>query len=331
MRVVLDAALFDPAQPNPLELVALVQLGFEGRHLLMTEPLEDARVQAWLAARGEREQEACQLALERGLREQARTRSSLTVRVSGIDVQPARRQGELVLALEPALRFLRSPFLVLVEDRDADRAFVFAMAKPEWRERLGELEGRGSLHFEHGGGITRMRDTVRDVARDIADRTRYWVLFDSDSLAPGRRSTDADKLVQACRDRVEFHCLERRAIENYIPMAALLHWAEHAAPGNRDSMKRTARAFRNLQPSQRHHYKMRRGFAGDAGRDDAANAATLFDDLEPGVRQTLQGGFGGEVSEVLSWHGWSAWDSWQSSEPDREETSRMIECLFDCL
>ena len=51
MRVILETALFDPAQPNPLELIAIVQLGFEGRHLVVTDPLEDPTVDAWLASR----------------------------------------------------------------------------------------------------------------------------------------------------------------------------------------------------------------------------------------------------------------------------------------
>jgi hypothetical protein len=116
MKVIIEASLFEPAAAPPLDLLSLLHLGYEGRHLITTDPLEDAGVSLWLAARGDKESRACQLAFETGLREQSRIQSAFTVRVQAGVFTPRVERRELILSLPDALVFLRSAFRVLLED-----------------------------------------------------------------------------------------------------------------------------------------------------------------------------------------------------------------------
>jgi len=304
MKVNLDPTLFESGCSNVLDLLALLHLGFEGRHLMAPEPPEDPRVESWLGDRGALEAQECRLAFENGVREQTRTSFALTVRVTP-DVGPVRLQGaELVLSLQDALACLRSPFRVLVENQVADRRFLLAMARPEWKQRLLDMERMGWLRFEHGGGIDQMQQTVNAAANSLAQGARLWVMFDSDALFPSIPSQRVSALIRTCQRHVRFHCLERRSIESYIPSMALAHWAEYTG-GDRDQKITRFRALRSMADAQRWHYNMKHGFHGDRRRDDLSNVGNLYNGLVDSTRAALELGFGGNISDVFEWHTWS--------------------------
>jgi hypothetical protein len=326
MKVTLEASLFESARGNALDLLALLQLGFEGRHLMTTDPLDDPRVSEWLAARAQDESLECRLALEAGVRVQLRTPSAFSVRIQTGAFPPRVERRELILSLSEALEFLRSPFQVLLEDKLHDREFILAIAKPEWRERLLEMERKKWLHFEHGGGLSRMPETVRKARQSPVTRLCLWVLFDSDSLAPGKPSEPVRKFMGICGADIAFHCLERRAVENYLPLMALEHWASYDSGSHEHT--RTFRAFKSMTPSCRAHYNLKHGFHGDSRRDDHANVGTLYDDLPPQTRQALDHGFGPTIASLFARHTWSNWEWWMDAGQEREEGGRIIQSLF---
>lgn len=333
MKVILEASLFELARSDALGLLSLLHLGYEGRHLMTSDPLEDVRVAQWLAARSDDESQSCRLAFEAGLREQSRTQPAFSVRVQTGGFSPRVERRELILSLPDALVFLRSEFRVLVEDNSRDREFVLAIAKPEWRKRLLEMETKGWLRFEHGGGITRMPETIGVAKQSPLARFCLWVLFDSDSLAPDNPSDPVRSLMALCGENIAFHCLERRAVENYLPLLALEHWAAHSSAGRErsDNRKRTFRAYGSMTPSCRSHYNMKHGFHGDADRDDRDNVGTLYDDLPPQTRQALEHGFGSAIAKLFGWYTWSHWEWWVDAGQEREEGGRMIDSLFSRL
>jgi len=313
-----------------MDLLGLLQLGYQGRHLMMPEPSDAPQLSAWLSARGDFESRACRLAFETGLREQARVRSALSVRVQPGNLPPRFENQELVLGLAAALVFLSSAFRILLEDNARDREFVLAVARPEWRNRLLEMEDKGWLQFEHGGGVTRMEETLNAIRRDPPERHGAWVLFDSDALAPGRPSDKALRLRRRCGGDIAFHCLERRSIENYLPLLALDHWAAYLA-GDRDGRTRAVRAFRSMTPSCRFYYNLKHGFHGDADRTDRDNVGSLYDDLDEAARQALEHGFGHKIADLFAWHTSSNWEWWMDAGQEREEGDRMTQELFSRL
>ena len=331
MRVTLEAPLFDSNRVDPLDLLALLQLGYEGRHLMATDPLDDHRVESWLAARGRLEAEACSLALENGLLEQTRApRTPISVRVTSSSVPPRFAPGELVLSLADALVLLRSEFRVLVENNHSDRDFLLAIMPAEWKAKILDMESKGWLRFELGGGVTQMTETVRNMAGNHLERVSTWVMFDSDALAPHRPGPNIPALVNLCTRLVPFHCLERRAIENYIPLMALNHWADLPAR-DREVKLAKARALPQASRSQRAHYNMKYGFNGDANRADLNNVGTLFDGLPAASRQTLATGFGPQIADLFAWHNSPNWDWWMTADREGGEAQRITEALFSRL
>src|ERR1035441_4966266 len=195
------------------------------------------------------------------------------------------------------------------------------------------METRGWLRFEHGGGLSRMPETVCNAKQSPLSGHSLWILFDSDSLAPGIPSDPVRSFMRLCGEAIAFHRLERRSVENYLPLLALEHWAAHGT-GRRersDNRKRTARAFRSMTPSCRFHYNLKHGFHGDSDRDDRDNVGTLYDDLPPETRQALEHGFGANIANLFAWHTWDNWEWWMDVGQEREEGGRMIQSLFSRL
>jgi hypothetical protein len=195
------------------------------------------------------------------------------------------------------------------------------------------METKGWLHFEHGGGLSRMPETVRDAKQSPLSRLCLWVLFDSDSLAPNKPSDAISSFMRLCGEAVAFHCLERRAVENYIPFLALEHWAFHGS-GRRersDNRKRTFRAFGSMTTTCQSHYNLKHGFHGDSDRDDRDNVGPLYDDLPLETLQALEHGFGSNIANLFAWHTWANWEWWMDAGQEREEGGRMIQSLFSRL
>ena len=252
-----------------------------------------------------------------------------SVRVRLGQSPPSLQQNELTLSLPDALVFLRLAFRVLLEDETRDGNFVLAVAKPEWRNRLLDMKAKGWLRYEHGGGITRMLETVRQCIGDLLSRMTIWVLFDSDSLAPHRPSQQAMDLINICTRGINYHCLERRAVENYIPLLALGHWAEQKRQF--EAHTRRFHAFRRMEESSRFHYNLKRGFQGDSARHDLKNVGGLYASLSNQDIQALHHGFGDHIADLFAWYNLDTWEWWMSTGRERDEGGRMIQALFSKL
>ena len=146
-----------------------------------------------------------------------------------------------------------------------DGNFVLAVAKQEIRQQLLEALEQQWISFENAGGIGSIPRRAREFGASPRDRLRCFLLFDSDARLPGRPSRQAIEAADRCAEgRLPFHRLERRAIENYIPVPALQRWAYGSRPG-RDRPRRVARvrAISRMTPDQRNHFNLADGFTGD--------------------------------------------------------------------
>jgi hypothetical protein len=91
---------------------------------------------------------------------------------------------------------------------------------------------------------------------------------------------------------VHLHVLRRRAIENYLPIAALDRWAR-----GHDGHERAVAALSRLTDAQRHHFNMKEGFDRDAPH--AARTGGLYDAVPPRVRERLRSGFGSDIAKLF--------------------------------
>ena len=331
MKVIIDAELFQDPTINQLDLLALFRLGFSGRHLLQPDPLLDSRVETWLHRQADVVASECRLALELGIRQDARFPAANVLWVT--DGTTASRKGcRIVLSLKDAVEFLQMPFRILVEDNISDRNFVLTVAQREMREILVNGERKNWITFEQGSGSGLIRRAEKYGA-DQLEALRTWVLADSDALAPGLRSAQAKNVAKACGQNIPFHLLMRRAIENYLPLVALEHWAEHTPmpASQRVGRKQRMRVLKILKPEQRHHYNMKEGFKGDANRSDKDDANALYEDVPLQSRRILADGFGMDIAMLFDAEKHPLPDFWLVADGSPSETSPMITRLLSLL
>ena len=325
MRVVVDADLFLPSAADPLVLCALLQLGFEGRHDIQTDPAESPSVQHWLSQRDDAMRDSCRLALDLGIEHDALSPSRRAIRVAPVD-QPQWDRDEPALPLDVGLHLLRTPFSVLLEDSLGDKWFLLAVATAERKCRLQEFERKGWLEFSHGGGITGIERRLESLLADRGRILRTWALFDSDALRPGAPSDASQAAARACSARsVAYHRLRRRAIENYVPLPALERW------NRTDEQKRRVRALGRLTPAQRHHYNMKHGFSGDANRLDRCRVGDLYDGLDEDTRSALDHGIDRDIAGLFRERLFRMETWWFEQDGQSDETDGMLDELLSLL
>jgi hypothetical protein len=329
MRVILEQSIFSDPLLNPLKLYSLLDLSIKGRHLIQTDPLESTEMLDWLEKQGEH-REWCEWALTtRGFREDANENPNappFTIRVGNVN-QSLWNQATPLLSLEDASQFLTQPMIIFLENRRNDRAFLETVAilvtvgtnevgeLVSGRDELKRLSKKSWINFETGGGIGEVLKYVKEELYDKPERyLRCFILVDSDALSPGKPGGDSKKVVKACHEIPRFdhhyHQLNRRAIENYLPIEALEKWVEEVQIGEKESQKNRQRketekqerqlkvmAFRELNPLQRHHFNMKEGFNGDRKR--SSEVGNLYDDLDALTKQHLTSGFGENIAKLF--------------------------------
>lgn len=210
----------------------------------------------------------------------------------------------LRLPIHLGLELLGRSFDVRLENSRTDRAFLLAIARPEWRQRLLRWEEREWLRFVHGGGFPQLLDDYvaflrqnRGNPRSFLRRRRLWFVFDSDRLRPGAAPARGPRrLAKRCDDTgVGAWCLRRRFIESYLPPHEVDQWArEHAPPRRLD-------AYRRLDHERQRFVNLKRGILRDLDRPRLDGADRAYWEAVP--QQALEwfdGGFGDKLRDVFT-------------------------------
>jgi hypothetical protein len=294
VKVVIEAGTFAD-QLAQATVNTLLQFGLSGQHRISLEDPDSDHYRHWHAGLPKVLQDAWDLVLSDATNAEAREASRVEIRIAAISEcdwsgNPPR------LPLSVAFRLLCQPFRFLLENGRNDRSFLLAVASPDQRRVLHDMEGHGFLEFVGAGGIGELCQILEEsVARHPRHRAKLMIITDSDALHPGDRSPEAQRVAADCeKAMVAVHILRRRAIENYLPMNSLRKWMQER-PGIRRAL---FEAYCHLTPEQRHHFNMKRGFAGDLavrGR----SCGTLYSEVPPGERDLLQCGFGSSIADLF--------------------------------
>ncbi|MEJ7591471.1 MAG: hypothetical protein WKF77_07970 [Planctomycetaceae bacterium] len=184
--------------------------------------MSTSAVQSWFGRQSEQVKVASGLAIEYGLLRDAAENMRLQV-----VIDDRRRTDDdwttMFLSLESARQLLRRPLNVWFENDLNDGQFLLSTARQEVRDRLIEWKEKGWIQFQNAGGI----DSIygRSKALEHLQVMRTMFIFDSDARLPAIRSTPAKVAIDSCQvNDATWHCLERRAIENYIPPGTLKAW-----------------------------------------------------------------------------------------------------------
>ena len=324
MIVILEDEIFASSSYARLDLLNVLGFGFAGWHRIQTDPPyqpdADCAINHWLEGLDEMTREEVEFAFAVGLEQDVLgIPADLEIRIGDIRIAdwtaaPPR------LPLSEALNLLQRPLHLLVENRHNDGAFLRAVVPSPWRRAfLKALEQRW-IEIEHGGGSD-MRTRLETASREEA--MRLWALFDSDAREPGRPSAASEALCQSCfRKGISCHRLQRRAIENYLPVKALQGWA-HISSGNlRISRVRTANTFAGMEPDQRHHYNMKQGFRGDRDKGIPAMFGAFTDHPD------LQNGFSESIASLYHEENFQIREEWLAKDGQQPETLAIVQSIL---
>jgi hypothetical protein len=331
MRVLIDATFFAGPEAEDLAFLHLFALVCDGRHLLLTAPTfgpdGPPQVLDWL----ESLPEACCRQARQALEQGVSTASGLAADAVGIRLVAGTGSDWAAgqLCLPDVLRLLQTPLGVMVENRRADWRFLLALAPPSQRERLRHALDHGWLEILHAGGLGEMKAWLEELLEyrftsvsNAVRLLRLWVMFDRDADHADRRQPSRESVAMKtfCESApaqpwpLGHYRLGRRAIENYLPAAALHQWQSERSGAEGVRRRKVVSALcelRKKKPEAAHQYNMKRGLLGDlskASRDDVIkhdrhlrddDLDDLFKGLSDEDRAALTPGFGKDIAGYL--------------------------------
>ena len=168
---------------------------------------------------------------------------------------------------EKLVRFFTMPVVVIVEDVHSDGAWIRLVAS-NLRPRLARQTTGDSpcLEFHHAGGITQIPAEIERIAKlyQSSRQAAHWPLrvvavSDSDAKLPGTISQQATAVrAAAIKTGADFHILNKRTIENYVPDETLMDYASV-----RRSSLPAAEYITSFGKVARDHYPMKKGLTSE--------------------------------------------------------------------
>ena len=295
MKIVIETAVFaDPA--NTMALNSMGYWALKGRHRIVVQDDDAPLFLTWLEGLNKTQRAEWSAIMEDGYLREAFEPARRSIYVtpeqhSEWDRAPPR------LSVRDLVQFISLPFRILLEDNVSDRGFLLKMATSDQRNFFVSRETDGHIVFEHGGGITSMARRVATIRErdDHQSRLSVWAMFDSDALQPMQPSSQSESLKDKCvQAQIPHHRLERRSIENYLPMNAISSWAY----ARRTEREARFLALLELNDVQRNHYNFKHGFLGDAGRP-APGSGELYNGLSGKTIAALQRGLGAGIANLF--------------------------------
>lgn len=334
MRIVLSGELLQEEESSPLNIVELISGAVRSRHVLEME--DEPAWERWLAARDQ----DLQRELMRRRADSERLARELPSDGYAVRVVPGPtvswQPPSLILGVEDALRWVREPLRLMLENDQNDLVFLRRIAPPTWADLLAQgLQDRW-LEEEHGGGSTIDAKMKARAVQGPLRSLRTFVVFDSDRLhpdelaetwddslpggLPGSASCGAWTWERTAKEHFQdrHHRWERRFIESYMPIEQLKRWCDRQDQ-DQIARQRAFTTFRDkLTATARRHFPMKGGLQGDGAH--LVRHRDLYAHLGERERATLANGFG---RKLASWYNPAendtpfVWDDDARDEADR--------------
>lgn len=192
---------------------------------------------------------------------------------------------EVKLNLQDAQMVLDHAIMVGLENSRNDQAFLLALLPKKSRERFIALVETGRLAFVGGGGNGELKVQLIDKAASKSFRLLSWIMFDSDAKFPGDAPIPTADLVNVCvANNFNFHCLQRRCVENYITLPIY----QLAYPGV--AGKKVQSIF-GLTSEQSKYFNFKKGFGNSKEENHA-----VYSNLTKQQKKDLGLGFGDKLA-----------------------------------
>ena len=293
MIVLLEPDVF--VEAASADLMVLLWLGATGRHRIAVLDEKAPAYIAWLGQQDEITRSEWQRVVGESVLQQVREPSYHQVWIAARG-DSTWSYPNPILTVADAIDLLLRPYRVLVENGFSDRAFLLSMCDRATREFLEEWCSREWVEIEHCGGNDHLEKRAKEARKHAGTRMRHSAIFDGDGMRPGISSTKSRGIRDLCYPDVHYHQLERRAIENYLPRAAMERWVKLAhGQARRERAAQVAAVF-SLSVDQRAHYNMKEGFAGDV--PNAHRAGDLFNGLAAETLRLLDEGLDKKIAKL---------------------------------
>lgn len=343
MRITIDTTLFLDDR-HSVGLTNLLCGAVRRPHQLLVGPHGRDRVtfEHWLGRQGAGLHAPLRALLDRSLDpEFTRAPPEVALRVSEADDERVDDRGRnATVSLRRAIELTEMPLRLVLENGVNDAAFLRKAAPPgELRDWLEYAVAQRWIEFINGGGSFLHRLLA---SYGPWQRLRAWALCDAEAWTPrsisgiDHRQVATFRTEAARAPRVPLEVLERRAIENYIPLSALKRWAHERSGTRREERQRRAHFTEALTPldarrpphtrfALRHHYHLERGFGAatdeippdyDDFRDDPALASGIGDEIKQIWASTAREPYG-SAADWLD-------DAWLAADGQRPEIQRIV-------
>lgn len=172
-------------------------------------------------------------------------------------------QDEKIFSRTEAIKYLLQPLSIIVENSLNDAHFINAIMRSyDSSQSFLKHASEGWVQFENAGGCGNMLNFLMARIKYFNNAPKFlrcFVLIDGDQRFPSDLVTKYDKLILNLNKwNVKYHRLEKRCMENYLPI--------HAIPKNNDT-RDWINAYEHLTPIQRDYINISNGFWGDLNKE----------------------------------------------------------------
>lgn len=184
-----------------------------------------------------------------------------------IDYSIGNVEDDKTFNLKEAKYFFLEPVLIFVENDKYDAYFIEALIRSFKKEskKIAKCARENWLRYRSGGGADSIPNTIQSVLREIdkldlpKDSYNYIrgiVIIDSDKRYKNQPLTKSRQdIIDFCtKNEIEYHVLEKREMENYIPDEVI---DTVAFETNDEYLK----AYLNLSPLAKDYFDLEKGFS----------------------------------------------------------------------
>ena len=167
-----------------------------------------------------------------------------------------------IFSLSEAIKYLMQPLSIIVENSFTDPHFIKAIIRCYRGSELFFTHlTNGWIQFENAGGCGNVKNFLNGRLEYFNNKPKFlkcFILLDGDKRYPNHKITKYDNLKQNLGTwNVDYHILEKRCMENYLPIEAI--------PENNNT-REWLNAYKYLTPEQRDFLNIGSGFIGDANK-----------------------------------------------------------------
>lgn len=179
-----------------------------------------------------------------------------------VDMSGASESRKKIFSRAEAIKYLLQPLSLLVENSLNDAYFLRALFRSYDEDgTLLNADQNNWLQFDNAGGCSNVENYLKAQVAHFQGKTkflRYWIMLDGDKRFPTQNITKYDKLVKKLKEwNVEFHILDKRCMENYLPTKAV-----ELIKSNKKN-EDWVNAYLSLSDEQKDFLNIGGGFMGD--------------------------------------------------------------------